>query len=263
MDLIKKSVALSWQNLILIVPFLMEAAIRFAVIIPLLILLGWVGFANNNLSSTDNITELLVVAGTVGFVFLLGYYMLHSFVLSGLYGMIKVVLEEQETVKMSQFFAYGKRYIWKAFSIQLVVYLFVYLLAIPLVLYFRAELLSPELMETIPFGLFGVTIVYLFVSMVTMLVAQFSILSVVRDDTPMRKAIGLSFKIMTKGVKDCLILLGVSLLLLLPVLAVLILLNFIPVVGSVAFMALQYFLLVILLVWTVLFYDKYKEEECS
>lgn len=259
MGLIKKSVILSWQNLILIVPFLIEAAIRFAVILPLLILIGWFGFRNlDNLTTTENIGDLLAISGTIGFVCLIGYYFVHSFVLSGLFGMIKEVLEKEEPVKMSQFFAYGKRYIWKAFGIQLLVYLLVFALSIPLFFYFKAEVLSPKLMETIPFGLFGATIVYLLVSMVAMLVAQFSILSVIRDDTPISKAMGLSFKIMTKGFTDCLVLLGVFVLLLLPMLLVFFILNVIPVVGSLAFLAVQYFIVVVLLVWSVLFYDKYK-----
>lgn len=258
MELIKQSVSLSWKNFILIVPFLMEAAAGLIVAmigVILFVTFGWFSIE----SIAEHVLRLGVFIGGFALLFSLCYYLLHSFVLSGVFGMIKQVLEEKE-VKMSDFFNYGKRYVWKAFCIQLVVYILIFLLTVPVIVYFVTALNSTNVSNAMPIGLFFACILYMFISMVLMLVSQFSILSVIRDERSIGQAIKLSFRIMTKGVLDCLILFGMYLLLLLPLGIVFIVLNLIPVVGSFAFMAVQYFLMVVLLIWSVLFYDKYKEK---
>ena len=259
MQLIKQSLRLSWNNLILFVPFLIQSAIGVLAVFTAMAVLLVFGLLNaDTLQNTEgNLPKLLFLSGGMALIYLLGYYLVHSFVLSGVFGMIKEVLEGKEG-RLSHFFTYGKRYVWKAFSIQFVVYFIVIVLTIPMTLYFAKELTNPDLIEFIPIGLFISLILYLFISLVLMLIAQFSILSVIRDDFTIGKAIQASLRVMTKGVKDCFVLLGVFILLLVPLAVLFVLLNIIPVAGSLLFAVVQYFFMVVLLVWSVLFYDKYK-----
>ena len=256
MELIKKSVQLSWKNLILIVPFLIEAALGIAGVVIGFILLLLFGFLTFE-SLEDNFSNLVLPIFIFLILFIVGYYLIHSFVLSGTLGMIKDVLEGKE-VKMSAFFAYGKQYVWKAFLIQFITNLLVLILSVPIYMFYMGNRIPAWDGSTFPIGVVVSFVLYLLVSAVLTLVGQFSILAVIRDETSVGKAIKISFKVMTKGVVDCFVLLGIGILLLIPLVIVFIVLNLIPVVGSFAFMAVQYFCMVVLLVWTVLFYDKYK-----
>lgn len=261
MHLVKNAFTMSWRNLILVAPFFIEIAMGYFMVFLMMLLFGFAAVNFNtfelvNAFEGDMMGFSLMFLGLMLLSFFI-YGWIHSFVLSGVIGMIKELLLGEEA-KMSQFFAYGKQFVWKTFFIQFIVYLIVTVLTIPMAVYFIKELTSDVLIETIPIALFLTFILYMLISMVCMLIAQFSIISVIRDTTTIGQSIKISLKVMTKGIKDCFILLGVFILLLIPTILLAVILNFIPLAGSLLYVAIQYFLMVVLLVWSVLFYEKFK-----
>lgn len=272
MELIKKSLDLLNKNMIMIVPFLLQFVLMIGVaFVSIMGISLWVA-ASGVADDFYGIEQAMVllqgtypILMTVGLLLVVSSMLIQSFVMSGVVGMGKEAMEKGET-SLSDFFVYGKKYFLKVLLIELMGTVASLLVMVPMFFYLILNLGMFLMADSLPIGFILLYLVTGFIGAVVYFVAHFSIVPLIKGDLDVWGAVKSSVKILPKGLKDCMVLLGITILVLIMFLIVALGLAFIPVIGQLIVSAIQLYLIGVIIIWTLVFYEKHhdlKEELIS
>lgn len=260
MELIKKSVELVNKNMIMVAPFLLQLLLVGGM--SLIAVFGaslWFFSKSSEgeyFGLMGGYQPLAVMALIIAVIALL----VQSFVMSGTVGMGKEALKKG-TTNLTDFFHYGKKYFLQVLLIELVGAVASLIAMAPMFVYLVSNIETFVVADILPLKFFVLYFACGLVAAVVYFIAHFSMIPLIKDGKGVWAAIGSSFRILPKGFKDCLVLLGVGVLVMIMFVVVSIVLAFIPILGQVLVAVIQFYTVVVLLMWSLVFYEKHSDHE--
>lgn len=255
MNLIKRSLEFTNKNLIILLPFLLQFVLSFLLIV--VMSAATIFLLSGELTIESEVGNYVAIIGGV-IVFILIGILIQGYVISGVVGMAKEAVEVGKT-GLKTFFEFAKKYFIRVFLLELIGVILSILSMLPALAYLlkEVETLSESDVSFLSIGFFLVYIPLAIISGLIYFVIHFSIIPLIMDGKSVAGAIRSSSKMLFKGSKDCLVLFGVTLL----IVVVLIVISFIPLIGQLVVPVAQLYLTVVFFLWSVLFYEKYKSNE--
>ncbi|MGB6408080.1 MAG: hypothetical protein WBF39_11425 [Planococcus donghaensis] len=268
MNLIKKSVELVNKNMVMIVPFLLHFIIVGGVSF-IAILEGSLWFFSPG--ATDD--EFYVLGRLIGIVSvsypllkIVGVFILvislliQAFVISGGIGMGKEVLN-RGSANLSDFYIYGKKYFLKALLIEMMGVAASLLVMLPFFIYLLENISVLLAAGDLSIEFLAIFLVSGIAAAIVSFIAHFSMIPLIKDETGVWKAIRSSFCILLRGYKDGIFFLVVTIMAMTVAIIFSLVLFIIPIFGQVVAAIIQFYFLGVLLMWSMIFYDKYKDTQ--
>lgn len=255
MNLIKKSLDFTNKNLIILVPFLLQFVFSFLLIVVMSV--ATVFLLSGEVTIESEVGGYIAIIGGV-IVFILVGILIQGYVISGVVGMAKEAVEVGET-NLKTFFEFAKKYFIRVFLLELIGVMLSILTMLPALAYLLKsfENIPESEVSFLPLGFFLVYIPLAIISGFIYFVVHFSIIPLIMDEKSVIGAIRSSLKMLFKGSKDCLVLFGITLLLVVGLFAI----SLIPLIGQLVVPVAQLYLTAVFFLWSVLFYEKYKSNE--
>lgn len=268
MNLIKKSVELVNKNMVMIVPFLLHFIIVGGV--SFIAILGgslWFfspGATDDEFYVLDRLIGIVSVSypllKIVGVFILVLSLLIQAFVISGGIGMGKEVLN-RGSANLSDFYIYGKKYFLKALLIEMMGVVASLLVMLPFFIYLLENISVLLAAGDLSIEFLAIFLVSGIAAAIVSFIAHFSMIPLIKDETGVWKAIRSSFCILLRGYKDGIFFLVVAIMAMTVAIIFSLVLFIIPIFGQVVAAIIQFYFLGVLLMWSMMFYDKYKDKQ--